>query len=656
MNDGGRSAGGPDVGAWETLSLLRRSLTFVRPYLPQVSVKLALSFVGVSVALALPWPAKMLVDHVVMDLPIGASPTPYPPYVAPLISVLEGLSPAGIVAAVVVVSIVGIVLIGATSNARDSVQGELAEGMDTATRSENLANVSNSSVGGLLGLFEYRYQLKTTHGINHDLRGRLYDRLLAQPMVRFADASIGDAVYRVMYDTPSISRVCYDILVTPLVALYSLAIILWTTQYSFSAVPSLVVVASLAGPMVLVMTLLMTGRARRRSIASRQAGAATTATVEEGMSNITAVQALGASDRQIDSFGKDSAASFRRFRLFEILNLLAIALGGVMPFALAFYLFFEITEALLDDRMAAGDYAVIYGFFFQFATNAGALGAMWFNLQNSVAGMKRVFDVLDSPVDEDTHGRETLPGPVTHVAVEKASFSYPDGTRALTDVSLEGRVGEMIALVGPTGAGKTTLAYLVPGFVKPGAGRATLNGVDLNALSVETVRENTAFVFQEPVVFDDTVRANVALGNSRASEAEIEAALASAGALEFAKALPQGLDTRLGQGGARLSVGQKQRLAIARGLLSEAPVLILDEPTAALDPETEIALVNALQKELRKRLLIVIAHRLSTIRRADRVVFVEDGRVVETGSHEELMAKPAGAFRRFVELQHGSAA
>jgi ABC-type multidrug transport system fused ATPase/permease subunit len=645
-----------DVSAWESLSLLRRSLTFVRPYVAQVFVKLVLSLIGVSVALALPWPFKMLVDHVVMDLPIGESPTPYPPYVEPLISQLEGLSAGGIVAAVIVISIVSIILIGASLGARDSAQGELAEGMDTATRSENLANVSNSSVGGLLGLFEYRYQLRTTHGINHDLRRSLYDRLLAQPMVRFTDASIGDAVYRVMYDTPSISRVCYDILVTPLVSLYSLGVILWTTEYSFSAVPSLVAVAWLAGPIVLLLTLLMTGTARRRSIASRTAGAATTANVEEGMSNITAVQALGANDRQIASFGRDSDASFKRFRSFEILNLLAAALGGVVPLALAFYLFFEIVDALIDGRMAAGDYVVVFGFFSQFAASAAALGAMWFNLQNSVAGMKRVFDVLDSQVDKDTHGRETLSGAVTHVAVERASFSYPDGTRALMDVSFEGRVGEMIALVGPTGAGKTTLAYLVPGFVQPEAGRVTLNGVDLNTLSVDTIRENVAFVFQEPVVFDDTVRANVALGNPNASEADIEAALASAGALEFARALPEGLDTRLGQGGARLSVGQKQRLAIARGLLSEAPILILDEPTAALDPETENALVNTLQNELGNRLLIVIAHRLSTIRSADRVVFVEAGRVVETGTHEELMAIPGGAYRRFVELQLGEAA
>ena len=644
----------PAVGPLETLSLLGRSLGFVRPYLPQVFVKLILSLIGVSVVLILPWPLKVLVDHVVMDMPIGTSPTLYPPYVQPLVHWLEGLSPGEIVAAVVAISVLGIVLIGAfRMGARDTAQGELAEGLDTATRSENQANTSGSSVSGLVGLFEYRYQLRITHRINHDLRTRLYRCMLAQPMTRFADASIGDAVYRVMYDTPSISRVCYDILVTPLVSLYTLVIVIWTTQYSFAAVPSLVLVASLAAPMVLLGTLLMTGITRRRSIASRQAGAATTSRVEEGMSNIVAVQALGANEQQMTAFGEDSAASFRRFRLFELMNILASILRDLVAFGLAFYLFFEVAEALIDDRLSAGDYAVIYAFFMQFAGTASALGAMWFNLQNSVAGMKRVFDVLDSPIDADAHGQQTLSGPVTRMAVENASYRYPDGARALTDVNLEGRVGEMIALVGPTGAGKTTLSYLLPGFIQPDSGRITMNVVDLGALSVETIRHNVAFVFQEPVVFDDTVRANVSLGHSEASDAEIETALATAGALDFARALPEGLDTRLGQGGATLSVGQKQRIAIARGLVSPAPVLILDEPTAALDPETENALVAALRRERDRRLLIVIAHRLSTIRSAGRIVFVEGGRIIEAGTHDELMANPAGAYRRFVDLQVG---
>ena len=239
------------------------------------------------------------------------------------------------------------------------------------------------------------------------------------------------------------------------------------------------------------------------------------------------------------------------------------------------------------------------------------------------------------------------------MALDDVSFRYPDGTLALDGVRLEGRVGEMIALVGATGAGKSTLAYTLPGFIRPTSGRVLLDGVDLTALDIDCVRENVAFVFQEPVVFDDTVTNNIRMGNPGATAEEVAAAARTAGALEFVEALPDGFGTRLGQGGATLSVGQKQRLAIARGLVSRAPVLVLDEPTAALDPETENALVAALQAERAQRLLIVIAHRLSTIRSADRIVFIEEGRIVETGTHAELMRRRAGAYRRFVELQVG---
>ncbi len=646
---------GREFGTRETLSLIARSLTFVWPYRKQIAVKLALSLVGVSVVLILPWPLKILVDHVVMGMPVGTAPTPYPPYAQPLLDLMVGLTPFEIVWATVGISLVGIVLIGAFGQgaAGDRAEGELAEGLDTATKSENQANASDSRVGGLLGLYEYRYQLRATHRINHDLRSMLYRRLMALPMTRFADASIGDAVYRVMYDTPSISRVCYDILVTPLVSIYAMAIVIWTTQYSFSVLPSVVTMAWLAAPMVLASTLLMTGITRRRSIASRQAGAATTATVEEGMSNIAAVQSLGANARQRESFAADSAQSFKRFRGYELMNLLLAALQGIVILGLTFYVFYDVANAIIDGRMSAGDYSVLYGFFLQIAITAGAMGALWFNLQNSVAGMKRVFDIVDMRVDADHHGARRLPGTARRVALEDVSFSYPDGTLALDGVSLEGRVGEMIALVGTTGAGKSTLAYTLPGFIQPLAGRVLLDDVDLTALSVDCVRDNVAFVFQEPIVFDDTVANNIRMGNPAASALEVEAAARTAGALDFIEALPSGFETRLGQAGATLSVGQKQRLAIARGLVSRAPVLVLDEPTAALDPETENALIEALNAEREKRLLIVIAHRLSTIRSADRILFIESGRIIETGSHDELMRERSGGYRRFVELQVG---
>ena len=645
-------------GTRETLGLIARSLVFVWPYRKLIAVKLALSLVGVSVVLILPWPLKILVDHVVMGMPVGTAPTPYPPYAQPLLDLMVGLTPFQIVWAIVAISLVGIVLIGAFGQgaASDRAEGELAEGLDTATKSENQANVSDSRVSGLLGLFEYRYQLRATHRINHDLRSMLYRRLMALPMTRFADSSIGDAVYRVMYDTPSISRVCYDILVTPLVSIYAMGVVIWTTQYSFSVLPSVIAMAWLAAPMVLGTTLLMTGITRRRSIASRQAGATTTATVEEGMSNIAAVQSLGATARQRESFASDSAQSFRRFRGYELMNLLLAALQGAVILGLTFYVFYDVANAIIDARMSAGDYAVLYGFFLQIAITAGALGALWFNLQNSIAGMKRVFDVIDMRVDADHHGVRRLPGAARRVALEDVSFRYPDGTLALDGVSLEGRVGEMIALVGTTGAGKSTLAYTLPGFIRPTAGRVLLDDTDLTALSVDCVRDNVAFVFQEPIVFDDTVASNIGMGNPAAAPAEVAAAARTAGALDFIEALPNGFETRLGQGGATLSVGQKQRLAIARGLVSRAPVLVLDEPTAALDPETENALVAALRAERRKRLLIVIAHRLSTIRSADRIVFIESGRIVEAGSHDALMRRPGGAYRRFVELQVGGTA
>lgn len=641
------------VTARETLVLLGRTLAFVWPYRWQIVVKLLLGIVGVSVVLVLPWPLKALTDHVVMDLPVGASPTAYPPYIAWIVDLMAGMSAFEMVAWIAAGSVVGIVLIGAfgMGGSQDRAEGGLSEGVDTATRSENQANDSTSALGGLLGLFEYRYQLRISHRINHDLRTALYDRLLVLPMTHFADSSIGDAVYRVMYDTPSISRICYEILVTPLVSAYTLVVVIYTMQYSFAAVPSLILVAWMAAPLVLGSTLLMTGTTRRRSMASREAGAETTAAVEEGMTNIVAVQSLGASERQLATFASDSDQSFRRFRFLEILNIVVGALRYVIVIGLAFYVFFDVANAIIDGRMSAGDYNVLYAFFLQIAGTAGALGATWFNLQNSVAGMKRVFDLLDAEADADRHGDHRLTEPPQRLSIEHVSYSYPDGTKALSDVSFRAERGEMVALVGSTGAGKSTLAYLVPGFVQPTEGRVTLDGQDVRDIDVSSLRDNVAFVFQEPAIFDDTVAGNVRIGRPEATIEEIRQALGVAGAAEFVDDLPNGLDTRLGQAGAFLSVGQKQRIGIARGVIASASILVLDEPTAALDPVTENALVAALAMERERRILIVVAHRLSTIRAADRIVFLEEGEVLESGSHDELMAYPDGAYRRFVELQ-----
>ena len=226
----------------------------------------------------------------------------------------------------------------------------------------------------------------------------------------------------------------------------------------------------------------------------------------------------------------------------------------------------------------------------------------------------------------------------------------------VSGIDLDFRVGELVAIVGPTGAGKTSLAYLIPAFLKASAGRVQVDGHDVNEIDLDALRGQIAYVFQEHRLLAETIRENLLLAKPDATEAQMIKALDDAACLDFIAELPEGIDTVLGHSGDTLSVGQQQRLSIARGLIRDARVLILDEPTAALDPKTETELVEALRATAKERLVVVIAHRLSTIRHADKIVFLEEGRVRDVGNHDTLMQEPDGAYRTFVELQRPSAA
>ena len=258
---------------------------------------------------------------------------------------------------------------------------------------------------------------------------------------------------------------------------------------------------------------------------------------------------------------------------------------------------------------------------------------------------------LDYRSEENRSEGKQLDNIQESVVLEDVSFDYPDGKRALDRINVELPINKLVAIVGPTGAGKTTLAYLIPSLLTPTSGRILIDGIDIRELNVDSLRRHVTYVFQEHVLLSDTVRENLLLANPDATESKLHEALETAGCNEFLEKLPHGIDTVLGRSGDTLSVGQQQRLSIARGLVRDAKILILDEPTAALDPQTEQRLVGALENAAKDRLVIVIAHRLSTIRHADQIIFLEDGRIVESGTEAELMARPDGPYRTFVELQ-----
>jgi ABC-type multidrug transport system fused ATPase/permease subunit len=639
------------ISSVAAFGLLVRSLKLLGRVKGLFAGKALLALLAIFPPLTLPWFTKIVVDQVILQQPFGETDVRFPPFMMPFVEFVDGMAPLEIMLTLAVTYLVFLLIFGLRGGGTGAW---LTEGQDAATQSELALSAGESQSGGVAGVVEALINIRLTQRIANRLRTELFAKLTRLPMVTLDDHRTGDSVYRVMYDSPQVPQICFSLTLTPILTILGVVLSLYITQYSYGTVaPEVVWIAIGLVPFALIVTLPLSSLARNISQKSRSSGAATTNTMEENIENMSAVQSLGGADKEADKFGDKSRESFKRHRHVIMFGyglmgfgILLSAIGGIVITVF-------ITENVLEGAMTAGDFTALLAIFLGLTGSASALGTIWIGLQTNVAAVRRVFFFIDFPTEDLAREKPNLAPLVESVTFESVDFAYPDGRQALSGIDLTLEVGQLVAIVGPTGAGKTSLAYLVPGYLQPSAGRILFDGVDSTKVNIDSLRDQTTYVFQEHTLLARSIRDNFRLVKPDATDEDIRRACTLARATEFVDALPEGLDTVLGGAGNTLSVGQQQRLCIARGLIRETPILVLDEPTAALDPQTENALVQSLRDASEHRLVVVIAHRLSTIRRADKIVFLEAGRIRGVGNHDELMADPSSPYRAFVELQNG---
>jgi ATP-binding cassette, subfamily B, bacterial len=459
---------------------------------------------------------------------------------------------------------------------------------------------------------------------------------------------IGDTMERVAGDSWAVHTVVDELIFTPfhaLVTIAGIAAIMWQLAPDLTAVSFAVAPFMAAAAVALGKPVRLAGERRRQLEGELQSH------VQQTLAGINVVQAFGGEWRQHRYFEQLAGAAVGsqvRIALASGLNTLASGMVGTLGAAVVLLVG---AHQVLDGDITVGSLIVFVSYLTILQTQLGGLTGIYTSLQAARPSIDRVVEVLDaSPDVVDRPGAVVPVGVRGEVVFEGVWFGYGRGRPVLRGVGFEAGPGEVVAVVGPTGAGKSTLAGLLPRFFDPDRGVVRLDGRDLRELRLGSVRASVSLVLQESFLFPFSIAENIAYGRPGASREEIEAAARAASAHEFVSRLPDGYDTLVGERGATLSGGERQRVAIARALLKDAPVLVLDEPTSALDAETERSLLAALERLMAGRTTLVIAHRLSTIRRADRILVLRAGEIVERGSHDELIAL-GGAYAHMHAIQ-----
>jgi subfamily B ATP-binding cassette protein MsbA len=520
-------------------------------------------------------------------------------------------------------------------------------------KGESLGPVAAAILGcyvvkGVGGYLSSLWMTEVGQRVVHDLRRALFRHILDQSAAFFSGQTTGRLMSRITNDVGqvqfAVSETIGDLTRESLSMLGYLAVLVYVDA-------RLALLCLTSAPLVVYPLVRLGQRVRRTTRRSQEAQEHMSHVSAEAFASHRIVKAFGAEAREADKFESASGRLYRTnmsvTRALSVLPPLMELIGGVAFVGALWYGSREITGG----RLTQGDFVAFITALFLMYGPAKKLSRVNANLQQALAATDRIFEVLDTHSEvRDRETAVTISGVQQGLEFRDVRFAFPDAEATLDGVTLEIPRGQTVAVVGRSGAGKTTLANLVARFYEPTDGAILLDGRDLRDITMRSLRAQLAIVTQETVLFDDTVAANIAYGRPDATRAEVEAAARAAHAHEFIQDLDGAYDSIVGERGQRLSGGQRQRLAIARALLRDAPILILDEATSALDAESEMLVQDALDVLMKGRTALVIAHRLSTIRRADRIVVLDDGRIAEAGSHDQLLAA-GGPYAKLYELQ-----
>lgn len=483
-----------------------------------------------------------------------------------------------------------------------------------------------------------------------DLRGLVFDRILTLPLAWFHERRSGELVGRLASDVTVVEGVVgseLSIAMRNAVQIVGALVLLFVIDVELTLLMLAIV------PPIVLTTIWFGRKIRSMSRAVQDELAHVSGQVQESIGAIGTVQSFVREGYEAKRYRTGIEAAFRkmlamvRWRASFFASAMSAGYAGVAA------VIWLGGRALIRGELTPGDLTSFFLYTFLVAGALADLAGVWAGLQRAAGATDRLFAVIDTvPEIRDPEVARTLPAGMGAVRFEGVSFAYPSrrGQPVLTDVDLDIRPGEVVALVGPSGAGKSTILSLLYRFYDVDAGRVLLEGIDVRELALAELRQSLAIVAQEPVLWAGTIRDNIAYGRESATQAEIEAAARDACAHDFIAGFPQGYDTVIGERGTKLSGGQKQRIALARALVANPRVLILDEATSNLDAESEAAVQTALARVRRQRTTIIVAHRLSTVRDADRIVVIDGARVVEQGGHDELMER-RGPYHRLVEHQ-----